>query len=331
MNLQLLFEQQPILESLLPLLGPPELFILRYIVRGIGRPKYQQLAAFAERGDLRLLKWAYQHTSELRRHRTARKAFKVAAKHGHIEIIKWCETLPHGLPKNVAANALIYGQLELVKYLHSAGRLGKNVLRKAECSGSIELVEWLLEHEYKFDKNAGETAARFGHVHLIKWMLQHPIGEPVSKFTARHAARAGHADVFELLHEFGFHLDDAILNAAMFSKLEVLQRAHDLGYKFNSSHLNAAAEGGDIATFDWMLGHGAPLDPKWTLLSAVRSNREMVQHVLRCGARWDAFAGNMAAVFGNIDVVKFALENGLEINLKECKVSLGPYESARLD
>jgi hypothetical protein len=331
MDLQLLFEQQPILESLLPLLGPPELFILRYIVRGIGRPKYQQLAAFAERGDLRLLEWAYQQTSELRQHRTARKAFKVAAKHGHLEIVKWCETLPHGLPKNVAANALIHGQLEIVKYLYAAGRLGKKVLRHAECSGSVELVEWLLEHGYKFDKNAGETAARFGHVHLIKWMLQHPIGESVSRFTARHAARAGHADVFELLHEFEFDLDDAILNAAMYGRLEVLQRARDLGYTFNSSHLNAAAEGGNIATFDWLLDHGAPLDRKWTLLSAVRSNREMVQHVLECGIEWDSFAGNMAAVFGRIDVIKFALERGLEINLEECKVSLGPYESTQLD
>jgi hypothetical protein len=93
------------------------------------------------------------------------------------------------------------GSLSLVKWAETIGfddTLYKQSLRCAAKSGSIPLVEYIVELGLRDNEIIILTAARFGHLELVKWYVEHIPTFPKSTFA--HAADGGHSDILEWLH-----------------------------------------------------------------------------------------------------------------------------------
>jgi hypothetical protein len=324
MDLRYLLEQPPILDSMLLSLGPAELFVLRYIAHGIERPTQRLLCAYAEHGDLKLLRWAYEATSFMWQRRAIHAAARTAAKHGHLELIKWIISLGVVSAKEIGQAAATHGQLKIIKYMHNThGQLGDGMMDAAEHSGNLGLMKWLRDHKYSYKWSAGDKAAKYGYSHIIGWLYREKIH--MSEIAGKYAAENDRIDVLITLHSISYNLASALDRAIDCGNIISAKLLLGFGYSLKPLHLEYAAMNGDIAMFDWLLENGLRIDCDSVVIHAAHGGQKMVEHVLKHGALWSIHASIAAAQHGHVDVIVFALERGFEIDVERCRDSLKNY------
>lgn len=157
---------------------------------------------------------------------TLRKGFSLAARRGHMEVIKYFVSLsPFIYTHEGVVEASEHGHYEIVKYLTDirSNVLSNNSLafRLASKNGHLKIVHYLVEKGAKINAcndYAIRSASQNGHLNVVKYLASR--GAKVNALhdvAIRNAAKNGHLEVVEYLLSMGAnpksidHLDIFVL------------------------------------------------------------------------------------------------------------------------
>lgn len=127
---------------------------------------------------------------------------EIAAKEGHLEMLKWARE--EGCPWD------------------------QNTCRCAAERGHLEVLRWAKEQGCPWDKSTCKFAARGGHLALLKWAREQ--GCPWDERTCSSAAKGGHLGLLQWARGQGCPWDEITCNSAAVSKnIEILSSARQQG------------------------------------------------------------------------------------------------------
>jgi hypothetical protein len=125
----------------------------------------------AQTNKLELLKWI----REEKECEWDEWTIRTAARHGNLEMVKYCVANECPIDMNACAFAAENGRLEVLKYLHE-------------------------EAKAPWDWSTAEWAARNGHLHILEYLVERKYDE-YDVLACRWAAECGHLDCLKYLHE----------------------------------------------------------------------------------------------------------------------------------
>ena len=131
-----------------------------------------------------------------------RQACSLAARGGHLEVLKWLHNT--GCPWNESCYAAAAGgHLEVVNWLHSTGCTWNEwTCYAAAAGGHLEVVKWLHNAGCPWDSATCGAAASGGHLATLQWTREH--GCPWDADLVRaHSARGGNVDILRWLDDQG--------------------------------------------------------------------------------------------------------------------------------
>lgn len=122
----------------------------------------------------------------------------IAAKKGHLEILKWALSAGAPLDSETFAAAARAGQLETLKWLKSNGcPTSQSAVCYAAQNGHQEVVEWLLDNGAPYSEWCYGAAASAGNLNILKMLWNRKC--PVDEQAAVGAVAAGQYEILQWL------------------------------------------------------------------------------------------------------------------------------------
>lgn len=251
-----------------------------------------QLAASAE-----MLKWAYRVDCP----------------------IEWDAKLAARLAWHNGKEALMWARNEVYRL-----KWDSTATKNAARNGHLELLTWLLDSNCPHDVfTLVRTAACHGHLHVLRY-LNDRYDIMWTKTITQDAARCGQLAVLQWLRqpEEGSSRPPCPWNsltiayAAMRDRRAVIEWATANGARMRSSAMVAAAENNNLELLRWMRERNVQMTTRVASGAAYSGNVEILQF-LRSGAHpcpWDATTTFIAAKFGHLRVLAWAMDNGCPVN-----------------
>ena len=120
---------------------------------------------------------------------------------GNLEIVKWLHENKEGCTTYAMNLAAEHGHLGIVKWLHESGSMCTTyAMNWAAHNGHLEVVKWLhLNRNEGCTTNAMDWAAENGHLEIIKWL--HKSGGMCTTLAMDLAAANGHLEIVKWLHQ----------------------------------------------------------------------------------------------------------------------------------
>ena len=252
--------------------------------------------------------------------------------------------------KKIYYRAALNGDLSMIRLLLRLGKtsyLWNNidfVFRGAAKMGNMEILNWLCDNGYKFNRwttacaakgNQFETlkwlvdkgckmdvltssyAAKIGNMEMLKWILNEKKCE-TDNYVVFKAVSKGHIDIVKWLHvKDPENLYNVCNIAAKFGHLDILKWGLDNGYRISS--FTNAMEGGHIHILQWLKDNGY-FRPKKTLCkyAAWAGNFECLKWGRLNDCPWDEQVCAKAAERGDLEMLKWLRENGCPWNKSTC-------------
>ena len=151
----------------------------------------------AETNNLELFKWA----REEKKCKWDEWTIDVAAKHGNLEMVKYCVANKCPINAMACSSAALNGQLEVLKYLREEVKAPWDSVAAswAALSGHLHILEYLVERKYdKYNQWACQWAALKGHFDCLKYL--HETAKVPWNFQAvRDAQKNNHPECLQYL------------------------------------------------------------------------------------------------------------------------------------
>lgn len=117
----------------------------------------------------------------------------VAAKYGHLDLIRWCEENGSTITNKISHKASRHGHFEILEWVKDNDHPWDEVCcNKAARSGNSDILKWLYSNGCPWDNSTCEAAAAGGHVEILKWAVE--AGCYIDSFICGYAAMNGHLD-----------------------------------------------------------------------------------------------------------------------------------------
>jgi hypothetical protein len=343
MNIDYLLTQQPTIDALA--LGPAELFTLRYVLRGIARPKGHPLIAFATAADTKMVEWEYaewrtmtagksrntQRRLKRRRSRIVHYAHMAAVRNGHLGIVRLLFKKKREFDYDLANEAVRYGQLHIVQYLTNdkvhrdmggkkfePEQYRKKVIKgplfafRAAKSGNLELIKWATSITKKFNaEEAACIAVGREYMYMLEWLVaEYPYaGLSVQKF----AAQVGQFDALEILHKRRMIDSRAFAGAAWGGRIDVMKWLLSHGYEPAHDITLDATLNGQLEALEYLLSIGIEWHYK-ACENAAKYSVQTLEWALDHGAPWKESIADWADYFGRYDIVELVIRRGLPVS-----------------
>ena len=125
----------------------------------------------AKTNKLELLKWI----REEKKCHWNKKTINMAARHGSLEIVKYCVANECPIDVFACADAAENGHLEILKYLHEEAKApwGSYTADCAASSGHLHILEYLVKRKYQynqFNTYSCQCVAEHGHLDCLKYL-----------------------------------------------------------------------------------------------------------------------------------------------------------------
>ena len=232
--------------------------------------------------------------------------------------------------------ALHTNQFSFVKWILQGAtpRAEDKYVWHAAQSGSIELVEWLVENGWPIVEGAPGMAVGSGNIALVEWMEAR--GALPGRMCWSSALLSGGLAMVDWLYSRGYvYPENAWFYRAGDVAPCITKRLIEKGVQFDPFVLTSSACGGSNGPelFEWLIEQGLPFD-------RYQCMKEVTQGI---GFDLPAFAAKYGVVvreghfyaavqYGLIDRVRYGLENGAvvspgeaEVMLRMCPASLDEY------
>lgn len=201
-------------------------------------------------------------------------ALRMAARNGHIAIVRYFLELPKEAAPNVDArsealiNASEFGHIDIVKYLISEKAnvhvRNDSPLQIAAEKGHIDIVKYLIKSNAKINANnnvALRSAARHGHIDIVEYLVKKGANIHANNNESLvNAASGGFIEVVRYLIEQGAKIDAnnnaVLLSAAKRGHLDIIKYLVQKGVDIhtnNNAALREAAEYGYVEVVDYIL------------------------------------------------------------------------------
>ena len=191
----------------------------------------------------------------------------------------------------------------------------------AALMGHMDLLIYLIEKNFYFDENTCSEAALGGHLEIIKYLhAEHNcLGD---NETCAAAASRGHLEILKYLHENGCHWDEnTTYDASYNGHLCTLQYAHENGCPWDEQIIENSAFGGYIDCLTYAYDNGLVNDSALPRIIFTIRRKEILKFYIDLNIANDLFT-ELKEVFaekGNLDMLKFLHENGIEWSDKCCE------------
>ncbi len=263
-------------------------------------------------------------------------------------------TLDRALPVMEAAAAS--GQLEVVQFLHRLGGdrlLGRQVMRSAVFSGSLEVAAYLVGAGCPMDEHLWSRAARAGEVAMVRWLLEEahlPVNDMLLCEFLQMWPEMNAEDNRQLLEamqllaplERDTETDQDVLRlAASRHNVSLVRYLHaDLGWELGQGLLFSAAYGGSEAMLEWLVERGCAAGPAaghdhCYLTAGARGDLGTLTCLRRLGVPWGA--GLLREAVGGmveplpLPVVQWLWGQGARVNRQALEQAVVGYQGTRSD
>jgi hypothetical protein len=162
-------------------------------------------------------------------------------------------------------------------------------------------------------------AADRGDLNMLKWMTEQ--GLTISWDAQTYAARQGHLDVLQFLHDNSNMDSVAYEGAASGGNIVIMEWLHANNIRPRSSAISSGLLYGQLAAVEYLRSIGT----KWhrtNCIYAALHSAETLEWALDQGAPWNENACVDAAMSGNVGVIELALKRSLPFNRERCNVIL---------
>lgn len=263
----------------------------------------------------------------------------IAARYNYLEMLKYfVEELHMNIEDGYALSCACHGSnLDIIKYLVEHGAIKNNdkydiVLESCKMNNNFEITKYLIEKGFPINNKAIIMASSSGYLNIVKLLIENGADVHVeNNMAVRKASFCGKLDVVKYLVE----QCGANINA---SSCEYYLGCEDLApYLYGdaicyaSSYKHTEIVGGDVVK---RCGHshevvkylvekcGANVHShnETPIRNAIVSgNLDVVKFLIENGAKihpWDHSQANISVIFNDLDVAKYLVENcGVDIHL----------------
>ncbi len=262
----------------------------------------------------------------------------ILAKQGAIKILEYAHE--NGCPwdETTCRYAAQYGHLDCLRYAHENGcTWDKFTCRLAAECGHLNCLSYAYENGCPWDKNTCLLATNYGHLDCLRYAHENGCSWDVN--TCQNAARSGHLDCLRYAHENGCPWDETTCRyAAQYGHLDCLRYAHEngcLGIKLRAC-MQPTMDVWIVCDLRmrmvvlWDVNTCQNAARFWTFGLFTLCTREMVVLGIKIrvdmqlnmdvwivyamhtenGCPWDETTCRDATIFGNLNCLSYAYENG---------------------
>jgi hypothetical protein len=127
---------------------------------------------------------------------------RIAAKRGHLEVLKWARSNNCHWDSWTCTIAARYGHLEVLKWARSNNcPWDKWVCASASDGGHLKVLQWLKSQECPWDSETCMYAAYRGHLEVLRWARSNDC--PWDEWTCINAAKHDRLEVLQWAIEHG--------------------------------------------------------------------------------------------------------------------------------
>ncbi len=196
--------------------------------------------------------------------------WKLAARHGRLEVLKWMSTITLSWPIGLHANAARSGHLPTLQWatqtIDPDRPLNPRVCAKAARSGQLRMLQWLRQTEPQppWDEYTCAMAAKGGHLHVLQWARAN--GCPWDSSTCWNAAAEGHVHVLRWSIENGCELVQSVFDIAISrGQTTILDYLAGIGHewRYEKPYMPCmiALVYNHIDSLKWLRKRGYPMPP----------------------------------------------------------------------
>jgi hypothetical protein len=237
-------------------------------------------------GNLAVIKWLYKYDKRYNDFQgdNLGRAVYVAIKYGHVEILKYLNTIGLECDEDMTDNAIYNGQIEILIYLKSLGlecyeysecleciqygmmcyecsedisptgykkyEIGKTyVIDTAAWRGHIDMFKYLYESGMDFQDRTLYDAAKYGHIEIVKYICE------MADITGRinMAATYGYVDVLKLIYiNDKYSIPNAMIVAAEGGHIDVVKYLFKLFKQSTAETIEIAEENEQIDIVEYI-------------------------------------------------------------------------------
>lgn len=215
-----------------------------------------------------------------------------AAGGGHLGIIKYARRQGCHWDADACSNAASGGRIECLRYLHENGcPWDERTCAMAAAGGHLACLQYAREFGCPWDDQTTTCAAAGNHVACFDWACERDCPTDYATFDA--AARSGNMHMVRYLHAHGCKcFSSAASQAALGGHLEVLQFLDDNGCLLARNICDQAAQGGNLAVLKYVYSRRSEyVNAKTCRKARAGGHRECLRFLLEHGCERDVPAG----------------------------------------
>jgi hypothetical protein len=320
--------------------------ILKWLLKHGWEPNSHAVSHAAKRGHLHIVK------SLVDRKWAIFDAGYHAASKGHFDIVKYLFSVDPDSIETIAAGAVKGGYLEILKFVYdSGGKLSYSficshlhifewlisngffeydmcIIQNIASTGNLECLQFLHSKNYEIlNARVFSSAVYSKNIMTIEWL--HNLGCPMDEFAINNAinlrapiailklliswgckipsngcsiaAGVGNLEMLQFLYAHNCLLDEYTITwAACNGHLDIIIWCRQQGCKWNALACQQSVQFGDLDVLKWLRGIDRDI-------CALGSDETDI-------CPWDDNVCLEAIKFHRVDMLKFALENGCELN-----------------
>jgi len=272
---------------------------------------------------------------------------------GYLNLIKYLHGKGQTWDIYTYINAIIGGNLEILKYLSQYGLL---VIDTDDKYYSIEISRYItkdgllvIKNEYDVLENYYENyyyndenyskprcldyededlngedfcfyAAAYGHIEILKFL--HENKSYISGWVFGGAAKYGNLECLIYLTEIGYKIDTyfdfGFDYASRYGKLECLRYLHEKGYPWSSETCKSAAAYNNLKCLKYAIENGCPYDEQAFECAIRNENLECLKYLHSVKCKFPSNIYEIAARSRKLKSFKFLYQNGYPWSKKTC-------------
>jgi len=241
-----------------------------------------------------------------------------AAKKGHMNILKYLIKVGYPVGYAAACHAANNGHQDMVMFLYPnypASTVTFNIWQGAIISGNIEILKFLHSKGLDFTNKFFQCKS----LHILIWLFDnYKIATGID--LAISIANDGNLECLQFLYSKGCPIfDPLVFRGAVYAKnLEMIEWLYNLGVPFNKTVTDAAIRICSAMILKLLIGWKCELCPNACELAAYYGDLEILQLFYDDGCVLCEKVIENAALYGHQHVIAWARQNGYKWNADVC-------------